>query len=114
MTLASREEGEEEEPSENEDSSSSQGVFKKIFGLVFIGEMGDETQLAVISLAAAYSAPLEVFAGAVLAFMLVTLIGVSIGSWLGDKFNTELVEKAGGILFIVLGALMLAEALSAF
>jgi len=47
------------------------------FGLIFLAEMGDKTQLAVLSMAAGTDAPWSVFVGAAVALCLVSLLGFS-------------------------------------
>src|SRR4029453_18349310 len=49
------------------------------FGLVFLAEMGDKTQLAVITLTARTEAPVSVFLGASAALVAVTLVGAFLG-----------------------------------
>ena len=46
------------------------------FGLIFLAELGDKTQLACIGLACKTRSPLAVFLGAVGALAAVTLVGV--------------------------------------
>jgi putative Ca2+/H+ antiporter (TMEM165/GDT1 family) len=52
------------------------GTLLSTFGLVFVAELGDKTQLAVLSLAGRHSTPWIVFAGGTLALTLVTALGV--------------------------------------
>ena len=49
-----------------------------IFGLVFVAELGDKTQLAVITMTARTGKPITVLVGAVVALALVTLLGVAL------------------------------------
>ena len=48
------------------------------FGLIALAEFGDKTQLTVIALSAGYDR-VKVFTGVVLAFALVTGLGVMVG-----------------------------------
>ena len=84
-------------------------VFFTTFGLLFLAELGDKTQLAVISLASSEKSPLSVFLGAVLALAMVTLVGVLVGNNLDRWIPKELVHKGAGILFIILGIFMLLQ-----
>jgi putative Ca2+/H+ antiporter (TMEM165/GDT1 family) len=77
------------------------------FGLLVIAEMGDKTQLAVITLAAQTRSPLSVFLGAALALSLVSLLGVALGALLGQYLPENLLHKLAAVAFIVIGALML-------
>jgi putative Ca2+/H+ antiporter (TMEM165/GDT1 family) len=82
-------------------------VLASTFGLIFLAELGDKTQLAAIALAAESKSPLAVFGGAVLALALVTLIGVAIGGTLTRLIPAYLIRRGAGALFILVGAIML-------
>ena len=82
-------------------------VLASTFGLIFLAELGDKTQLAAIAMSAESKAPLAVFAGAVLALALVTLIGVAIGGALTRVVPARYIRMAAGALFVVIGIFML-------
>ncbi|HJU54511.1 MAG TPA: TMEM165/GDT1 family protein [Pyrinomonadaceae bacterium] len=82
-------------------------AFWTTFGTLFLAEMGDKTQLAVLTLAAQTRSPLSVFLGAALALALVSLIGVAVGSALGKYIPEDLIKKLAASAFIVIGVLML-------
>ncbi|MFX0096976.1 MAG: TMEM165/GDT1 family protein [Candidatus Hodarchaeota archaeon] len=94
----------------DEDADSIKGAasFVSIFSLVFIAEFGDKTQLAVISLTITLIAPVEVFVGAILGFLIVNGIAVIIGEKMGQKLPLLLIKRVAAILFIVFGILILA------
>jgi putative Ca2+/H+ antiporter (TMEM165/GDT1 family) len=77
------------------------------FGLIFLAELGDKTQLACIALTCRARSPLAVFLGAVGALAVVTLIGVIFGEALANLVPTAYIRKASGILFVVVGAAIL-------
>jgi len=77
------------------------------FGLIFLAELGDKTQLAAIAMSAESKSPLAVFGGAVLALALVTLIGVAVGGTLTRFIPAPYIRKGAGALFILVGAFML-------
>jgi len=86
-------------------------VFLSTFALLFIAELGDKTQLAVISMTAKHKMPISVFVGAALALAAVTLLGV-VGGEVLTRFIPELVlRKAAALLFVVMGILMWFEIL---
>lgn len=86
-------------------------VFLSTFALLFVAELGDKTQLAVISMTAKHKMPIWVFAGAALALVAVTLLGV-VGGEVLTRFIPELVlRKAAAVLFVVMGVLMWFEIL---
>src|SRR6187402_1863664 len=63
------------------------GAFAQTFGVVFIAEWGDLTQLGTAALAARYNKPLTVFLGATLALWVVAAIAVFIGNRDGKLLN---------------------------
>ncbi len=81
-------------------------VLISTFGLLFVAELGDKTQLAVINMTAKHKSPVPVFLGAFLALALVTLIGVVFGEALTRVVPPDLMRKISGALFVVMGALM--------
>lgn len=83
-------------------------VFLTSFGIMFLAELGDKTQLAVISLAGRYRSPWVVFAGAGLAMLLATAIGVAVGNFLPSVLGERAIRTVSGGLFILFGVLILA------
>ncbi len=82
------------------------------FGLLFLAELGDKTQLAVFALAARYRAPWPVFFGAALALSLVSLLGAFLGGLIGCYLPTKYVQLGAGFLFIGVGAFVVVQALA--
>ena len=82
-------------------------AFWTTFGTLFLAEMGDKTQLAVLTLTAKTRSPLSVFLGAALALALVSLIGVMVGSAIGKYVPEDLIKKLAASAFIIVGVLML-------
>ena len=82
-------------------------AFWTTFGTLFLAEMGDKTQLAVLTLTAQTRSPLSVFLGAALALVFVSLIGVMVGSPLGKYIPEDLIKKLAASAFIIVGVLML-------
>jgi putative Ca2+/H+ antiporter (TMEM165/GDT1 family) len=81
-------------------------VLLSTFALLFVAELGDKTQLAVISMTAKHRMPLWVFVGAALALTTVTLLGV-LGGEVLTRFIPELVlRKVAAVLFVGMGLLM--------
>lgn len=72
------------------------------FSLIALAEFGDKTQLTVIALSAGYDR-VKVFAGVILAFALVTGLGVMVGDGLLQLINPTLVKIIAGLLFVVFG-----------
>ncbi|MBS1787582.1 MAG: TMEM165/GDT1 family protein [Acidobacteria bacterium] len=82
-------------------------TFLTTFGLIFLAELGDKTQLATITMAAQTKQPVTVFFGSALALAAVSLIGVVVGSVLANYINAEYLHKAAAVAFIAIGVLML-------
>ncbi|APD47278.1 TMEM165/GDT1 family protein [Synechococcus sp. CS-602] len=73
------------------------------FTTVFLAELGDKTQLAALLLAAESGRPLLVFAGAALALICSSLVGVLLGRWLASVLPPQRLERISGLLMVSLG-----------
>ena len=82
-------------------------IFGTAFLTLFLAELGDKTQLAVITMSAKTESKLSVFLGASLALVLVTLLGMLIGGVLSEYVPTEWLQRIVAVAFIVIGVLML-------
>ncbi|MGD9562889.1 MAG: TMEM165/GDT1 family protein [Pyrinomonadaceae bacterium] len=83
-------------------------IFGTAFLTLFLAELGDKTQLAVITMSAKDgSNKLAVFLGASLALILVTLLGVVLGSVLTQLVPVEWLQRIVAVAFIAIGVLML-------
>lgn len=76
------------------------------FGLLFLAELGDKTQLSVFSLVAKHKSPLPIFLGAAAALVLVTGIGALVGQGVAQVVPEETLKKGAAVLFVVLGVLI--------
>jgi len=77
------------------------------FGIIFLAEMGDKTQLAAMTMSAQTKKPWAVFLGASLALAAVSALGVIVGATLGNYVPLEWVKRIAAVAFIVIGVLML-------
>ena len=68
-------------------------VLLTTFGIIFLAEMGDKTQLAAMTMSAQTKKPWAVFIGASLALAAVSLIGVLVGSVIGQYIPLEWVKR---------------------
>ena len=73
------------------------------FGVVFVSEWGDLTQLATMNLSARYDDPLGVALGSLSALWLVSALGVLLGRKLVKHVPLELVRRIAGIVLLGLG-----------
>ena len=84
-------------------------IFLTTFGVIFLAEMGDKSQLAAITMAAQTKRPWSVFLGAALALVAVSALGVLVGTLIGDYLPIIWVKRVAACAFIVIGILMLAN-----
>jgi putative Ca2+/H+ antiporter (TMEM165/GDT1 family) len=77
------------------------------FATLFLAELGDKTQLSVITLTAKTKSPLLVFLGASAALIIVTLLGVILGEAIVRVVPAEVIKKIAAAAFILIGIFML-------
>lgn len=77
--------------------------FLTAFSVIFLAELGDKTQLAVITMSASTKQPLSVFLGGSLAMVLLTGIGVGAGELVTKYVPESVLSKAAAVLFIIIG-----------
>jgi putative Ca2+/H+ antiporter (TMEM165/GDT1 family) len=83
-------------------------LFASTFAAIFLAEIGDKTQLATLSLSAGGASRWAVFAGAALALVATSAIAVLAGEALSRVISPVWLERAAGVLFLVLGVWFLA------
>lgn len=84
-------------------------VFMTTFGVIFLAEMGDKTQLAALTMAAQTKKPVAVFIGASLALICVSAIGVVVGGVLSEYVPLIWIKRVSAVAFIVIGVLILMD-----
>ncbi|HEX8184542.1 MAG TPA: TMEM165/GDT1 family protein [Blastocatellia bacterium] len=82
-------------------------VLVTTFGVIFLAEMGDKTQLTAMTMAAQTKRPWAVFIGASLGLACVSAIGVLVGSVLSQYVPLEWIKRIAAVAFIVIGVLIL-------
>jgi Ca2+/H+ antiporter, TMEM165/GDT1 family len=80
------------------------------FGVVFLGEWGDITQITTANLAARYRDPISVGTGAALALWAVSGLAMTVGRGLVQRVPTGLVRRLTGVVLAVLAVVTLVEA----
>ena len=80
------------------------------FGLIFVAELGDKTQLAVLAQTCKYRRPWAVFLGASTALTAVTALGAAGGQVLGELIPPSLLQAIAALAFVVMGVLIGREA----
>ncbi|MEB3325254.1 MAG: TMEM165/GDT1 family protein [Cyanobacteriota bacterium] len=73
------------------------------FATVFLAELGDKTQLAIVSISGTSSRPGAVFAGSALALVLASLLGSAAGGTLTSVIPTDWLQLAAAAGFLLLG-----------
>ena len=84
-----------------------------VFAALFLAELGDKTQLAVISFVAGGSSRWAVFVGASVALIASTAMAVLVGEALLRVVKPAYLQLGAAGLFLVVGLLVGAEALRA-
>jgi len=78
-------------------------LFITTFGLVFLAELGDKTQLTTLCLSANYNSKIAVFLGSAFALTVSSLLAVLFGAGLSRLLPPNYIQVGAGIFFIVIG-----------
>lgn len=80
-------------------------VMATVFGIVFLAELGDKTQLATMLFAAKSPGNLlAVFIGASAALVLASAVGVAAGAFISQFLGPKQLSYIAGIGFVAIGA----------
>lgn len=118
LLLFGHEEAEEAEASDAERVAAATPptapgrVMATAFGLVFLAEWGDLTQITTANLAAKYHSPVSVGIGALLALWAVAAIAVMGGRALVKRVPLLLVRRIAGVLLVGLAVYTAVEAIT--
>jgi putative Ca2+/H+ antiporter (TMEM165/GDT1 family) len=82
-------------------------IIASVFMIVFLAELGDKTQLAILGFSAESKALSSVFLGAAAAMLLATFLAVVLGGVIAAYVPAKAVHMLAGIAFILIGGLML-------
>lgn len=83
---------------------SGRSALLSTFSLIFVAELGDKTQLAVVGLASS-QAMLPVWVGGTLGLVAISALGVLAGHTVLRRLPARLLHRVGGTLFLLLAAL---------
>lgn len=83
------------------------------FVTVFLAELGDKTQLAIVSISGTSSRPGAVFAGSSFALVLASLLGAAAGGSLSSVIPPEALQLAASVGFLLLGIQLILRSRSA-
>jgi len=81
-------------------------VLLTTFGVIFLAELGDKTQVATFLFAAGNRSPTAVFVGSASALILTSLLAVLFGSLVSRVVPIMYIKIGAGALFILLGLWM--------
>ncbi len=80
------------------------------FATVFLAELGDKTQLAIVSISGTSSRPGAVFAGSAFALVLASLVGAAAGGSLSSVIPTDGLQLAASAGFLIIGTRLILRA----
>ncbi|MBE9166812.1 TMEM165/GDT1 family protein [Pleurocapsales cyanobacterium LEGE 06147] len=87
-------------------------VFSSTFITIFLAEMGDKTQLVTLLMSAESQSPWIVFAGAAIALIFTSLLGVLIGYWLSKKLSPKTLDLSVAILLLIITGWLIGDVIS--
>lgn len=85
--------------------------FLNTFILISLMELGDKTQLASMLMAATFNNPIIVLCGIMLAFSIITAVGVLFGSKCLNLIPKEYLRIVSSLIFILFGLTLIIEGL---
>ena len=77
--------------------------FLTAFVAIFLAELGDKTQIAMITMSASSKHPLSVFLGGAIALVLLTGIAVVAGEVVTRYVPAAVLSKVAAVLFVLIG-----------
>jgi putative Ca2+/H+ antiporter (TMEM165/GDT1 family) len=95
---------------EQVDTEKTRNAVFSSFSLITLMELGDKTQFAVIALSAEHKFPLLVFLGVMIAFALITGLGIVAGTALTRFVPLKYIQLGSGLVFILFGIAFLVNA----
>ena len=80
------------------------GLLGSTFITVFLAELGDKTQLAIVSISGTSSRPGAVFAGSAAALVLASMVGAAAGGSLSSLIPPDALQLLASVGFLILGS----------
>lgn len=90
--------------------TSARGAFVTSFVLIFVAELGDKTQLALVAFAAGTGELWSVFVGGTLALWAISGIAIVLGRTVLRRLPKVWIHRAAALLFLVFGIIALTKA----
>ncbi|MCX7592650.1 MAG: TMEM165/GDT1 family protein [Fischerella sp.] len=88
---------------------SNVAVFFTTFLTIFLAEIGDKTQLSTLLMSAESHSPWVVFIGSATALITTSLLGVLLGRWLASRLSPKIVEKAAGVILLLISLMLFCD-----
>ena len=82
-------------------------IVMSVFAAVFLAELGDKTQLAIMGFSAESKSLVSVFTGAAAAMVFATILAVIFGGVISAYVPEKVIHFFAGGAFIVIGVFML-------
>jgi len=81
-------------------------TFFTMFGMIFLAELGDKTQGALVTFVAQGQKPIPALLGAVLGFTLSSIVALTLGLFLHRYLPAEVIKKIAALIFVGIGVTM--------
>ncbi|MGI8503303.1 MAG: TMEM165/GDT1 family protein [Hassallia sp.] len=81
-------------------------TFGTTFITIFLAEIGDKTQLSTLLMSAESHSPWVVFMGSGAALITTSLLGVLLGSWIASRLSPKTVQKAAGVMLLLISIML--------
>ncbi|WP_416667427.1 TMEM165/GDT1 family protein [Egbenema bharatensis] len=88
-------------------------IFLSTFVTIFLAELGDKTQVTTLLMSAESDSPWLVFAGAGMALVATSLLGVLMGHWLSKRVSPRTLEVATAVLLLVVSLMLVWDVVQA-
>ncbi len=113
---ADAEEAETEEEFAEKSNRQVRGwqIVSMCFGIIFLAEWGDLSQLLTASMVLKYGEPVSVFLGAWAALLAVSALGAALGRTLLTKMKLSTIRRIGGAVCLVLALMGILELTGVF
>jgi len=113
---ADAEEAETEEEFAEKSNRQVRGwqIVSMCFGIIFLAELGDLSQLLTASMVLKYGEPVSVFLGAWAALLAVSALGAALGRTLLTKMKLSTIRRIGGVVCLVLALVGILELTGVF
>jgi len=102
------------EESDDIQSRNSMSPIKVVALAFFVGELGDKTQLTAMTLSADAIYPMMILLGTTIGMVLVSSLGIFVGSKLGGKIPEIGLKIASSVVFIAFGSMRLFNGITSY